>query len=239
MRYVSWCVDTNPCSGKTFHYPTPLLQPEAKQPEGTNLLNSAAFHGLASPDNLVTQVEALLRSRQSSNAETKPLLIWEPLPSSCNSVNLDTHLQACKCVNVFSPNHLELAALLSESENCTDAVGRVEIEAYSQKLLDLLDQETNTSLIIVIRAAEHSCLILPRSCQVFWLPSVYQLAPSKIVDFTGAGNAFLRALGMLLQSNGNIKEAAIHGTITASFALWQVGLPVLGSAIVDGQDAET
>ena len=66
----------------------------------------------------------------------------------------------------------------------------------------------------------------------------YQPAPSKVVDATGADNAFLGALGLSLPKTGDIEEATVSGTIAASFALEQVGLPVLCSAVVGGQEVE-
>jgi len=184
-------------------------------------------------------MEGLLESRQHRDHNTNPLIIWEPLPGSCNFVNRLTHLQACRRLNVFSPDHLELAALLSRPESgsgCADS--RSEIEIRGKQLLDLLDLDTNSSLTIVIRAAEHGYLVLSQPGQASWLPSFYQPASSKVVDATGAGNASLGALSLELQKTGDVQEATSFGTTAARFALEQVGLSVLSSATVGGQEVE-
>ncbi|KAK4897950.1 hypothetical protein LTR27_004334 [Elasticomyces elasticus] len=48
----------------------------------------------------------------------------------------------------------------------------------------------------------------------------------KVVDATGAGNAFLGAFAVGFCSTGSNVEAAVYGTVAASFALEQIGLPV-------------
>lgn len=68
-----------------------------------------------------------------------------------------------------------------------------------------------------------------------WIPAYHQ-SPSKVVDPTGGGNTFLGGLGVALARGENVEEAAIWGTIAASFAIEQVGVPALGR---DGDGQET
>ena len=51
---------------------------------------------------------------------------------------------------------------------------------------------------------------------------------SKVVDPTGGGNTFMGALAVALARGKSIEEAAVWGSVGASFAIEQVGLPVLG-----------
>ncbi|SPO02623.1 related to carbohydrate kinase MAK32 protein [Cephalotrichum gorgonifer] len=60
-----------------------------------------------------------------------------------------------------------------------------------------------------------------------WIPPYHQDS-SKVVDPTGAGNTFLGGLAVALARGKSIEGAVIHGTISASFAVEQVGLPTLG-----------
>ena len=47
-----------------------------------------------------------------------------------------------------------------------------------------------------------------------------------MVDPTGAGNAFLGGYSIgYLQTGGDIEQAACYGSVAASFALEQVGMP--------------
>jgi hypothetical protein len=73
-----------------------------------------------------------------------------------------------------------------------------------------------------------------------WMPAYHQDS-EKVVDPTGGGNGFLGGLAVGLVRNGGfqashetgkLKEAAAWGSIAASFAIEQVGMPVLGH---DGQ----
>ncbi|KAJ2892573.1 hypothetical protein MKZ38_009604 [Zalerion maritima] len=51
----------------------------------------------------------------------------------------------------------------------------------------------------------------------------------KVVDPTGGGNTFMGAMAIALARAKNLEEAAVWGSVAASFAIEQVGLPVLGA----------
>lgn len=53
--------------------------------------------------------------RADAHASTRPTIIWEPHPLSCIPENLDACMAAAKLVDVFSPNHIELASLFGVS----------------------------------------------------------------------------------------------------------------------------
>jgi sugar/nucleoside kinase (ribokinase family) len=59
-----------------------------------------------------------------------------------------------------------------------------------------------------------------------WVPAYHQ-DPSKVVDPTGGGNAFLGGLAVALARGHSLEEAAIWGSVAASFAIEQVGMPLL------------
>lgn len=69
-----------------------------------------------------------------------------------------------------------------------------------------------------------------------WIPAYHQDA-SKVVDPTGGGNTFLGGLAVALARGETLEEAAIWGTVAASFAIEQVGVPQLKEE--DGDDWET
>lgn len=60
-----------------------------------------------------------------------------------------------------------------------------------------------------------------------WIPA-YHGDAARVVDPTGGGNAFLGGLSVALARGKHIEDAAVWGTIAASFAIEQVGLPTLG-----------
>ncbi|KAL2153360.1 hypothetical protein VTH82DRAFT_4515 [Thermothelomyces myriococcoides] len=75
-----------------------------------------------------------------------------------------------------------------------------------------------------------------------WIPAYYGDgytkgdARDKVVDPTGGGNTFLGALSVALARGKSIEEACVWGHVAASFAIEQVGFPVLS---VDEQGRET
>lgn len=60
-----------------------------------------------------------------------------------------------------------------------------------------------------------------------WIPAYHQ-DPSKVVDPTGGGNAFLGGLSVALARGKSIEEAVVCGSVAASFVIEQIGLPTLG-----------
>jgi sugar/nucleoside kinase (ribokinase family) len=89
-----------------------------------------------------------------------------------------------------------------------------------------------------------------RACEVAidpgvecWLPSYWSDDGSgkgegnaKVVDPTGGGNGFLGGLAIALARGKELEEAACWGSVAASFAIEQVGMPTLGT---DEQGKET
>ena len=62
-----------------------------------------------------------------------------------------------------------------------------------------------------------------------WLPAYFgEEEVDKVVDPTGGGNGFLGGLAVALARGKGLEEAAAWGSVAASFAIEQVGMPVLG-----------
>ncbi|KAL3446490.1 Ribokinase-like protein [Aspergillus insuetus] len=223
---------------KTFKYTTTPLQVSTTSLKKTPLLSSKVFHFLESSQNITDRVSELLTLRSTSSLEPEPpLIIWEPAPLSCKAENLEPCLEVLQnCIaDVFSPNHIELASLFGEKATSD----KTKIEALALRMLnDTPDIGMNCGkrtkpLTIVIRAGEHGCLICRQDIEPTWLPPVYEPGPEgernpKVVDPTGAGNAFLGGYAVGYLTTGEHVEAACYGAVAASFALEQVGMPVLG-----------
>jgi len=60
---------------------------------------------------------------------------------------------------------------------------------------------------------------------------------NNVVDVTGAGNSFLGgfAAGLIL-SHGDILEAVLHGSVSASYIIEQLGLPNMSHTINDSEE---
>jgi sugar/nucleoside kinase (ribokinase family) len=212
MRYI----------GKTFRYLTTPLQPGASDLP-LNLLASRSFHLLLKPDKVITEVAQLIQLRSDQGITRRPLLVWEPFPSLCTVEHLDKHEAACRLVDVFSPNHLELLGLCGMPSEPFDA--RL-IEECAQNLLEGgsgSHGEPSSLRAIVVRAGEKGCLVVSGEGKTWLKP--YLMDPSQVVDATGGGNTFLGGFTAVLESTGDLRRAAISGSVAASFAIEQIGLP--------------
>jgi len=74
----------------------------------------------------------------------------------------------------------------------------------------------------------------------YWRPG-HDGAEGRVVDPTGAGNAFMGGLGAALDDGKDVLEGIIWGSVAASFTIEQDGLPHLtvssvGRELWNGQD---
>lgn len=168
---------------------------------------------------------ALTHLREKHGIADTPLIVWEPRPPECKTDNFAAHLHVCHHVNVFSPNHLEIGYLIDGEEVIEEQFSRSAIERRARKFIES-GVGRNGEGLVVVRCGEHGSLTMSRS-QTLWVPSFYERSSPKVVDPTGAGNAFLGGFTVALQELGDSREASLCGSVTASFALEQLGLPRL------------
>lgn len=211
---------------KTFEYLTPLIEILPIHLESTPLLSSRAFHLLASPEELTRHVSSLMELRLKAKIEHRPLILWEPRPSSCTPANLEAIFRAVKLVDVFSPNHTELAQMYGSP--IPEKVNREFLERCVSGFIDAgIGTSNNGSL--VLRAGEAGCMVGSRNQNLEWIEPFYMTCGDRgrheVVDPTGAGNAFLGAFAVGFLETANLVLAASYGNVGASFALEQVGLP--------------
>ncbi|KAJ5871252.1 uncharacterized protein N7529_003605 [Penicillium soppii] len=176
------------------------------------------------------RVLKVLALREQVGIQDRPLVIWEPAPLSCKPENLQDCLEVAALVDVFSPNHLELAALFDTSASSD----RAEIERLALKFLaNGVGPEKKG--VVIIRVGETGCLVQSRNLVSQWLhpfhiAGIGEQQATKVIDPTGAGNAFLGGYSIgYLQTGGDIIQAACYGSVAASFALEQVGMPAMNN----------
>lgn len=87
---------------------------------------------------------------------------------------------------------------------------------------------------MIVRAGAEGCCLCSRTHGLVWLPPFYNvtddgasLGRDKVVDTTGAGNAFLGAYAVGLLKTHDVVRAAYYGAAGSSFTLEQVGIPKL------------
>ena len=209
---------------KTFEYKSPPLLIEPTDIANTALLESRSFHMLAGPSEIIEDVEELLDLRRSANKDAKPLIIWEPRPSCCTPENIASIQEAARLVDVFSPNHVELATMFTRSSGeVTSALITEYADSFLQSGIGIDGQGC-----VVVRSGKQGSFVASRQCS-FWSPAYYEEDDKRqslhITDPTGAGNAYLGAFAIGFLQNNSLYEAACYGAVGASFALEQFGMP--------------
>lgn len=179
---------------------------------------------LSGPLQAIQDINELMALRRSANMEAKPLIVWEPRPSSCVPEYLPLFEEAARLVDVFSPNHVELAAIFSVESG----------QAYPHTIMRYADKLLQSGIgiegqgYIVVRSGEQGSFITSKQVS-FWCPAYYEdeggSGDPHVVDPTGAGNAFLGAFAIGFLQGNLVYQAACYGAVGASFALEQIGLP--------------
>lgn len=190
-------------------------------------------------------VENIERRRvQLDPTAARPLFVWEPVPDFCTPEELSNTREAVEHIDVFSPNHDELARLwgVQATDAATGEVDFAWVSLASQYFYSF-GLQYGKGGAVVVRAGKSGCCITGEG-QQRWLPAYHGTRPEitgagRVVDPTGAGNAFLGALAVSLGRESSmpvfrqLEVAATWGTIAASFAIEQVGVPNLEKSNFD------
>ncbi|KAJ9127075.1 hypothetical protein QFC24_001309 [Naganishia onofrii] len=176
----------------------------------------------------------------------KMLLIAEICPRL--SVLSPNHTEALAMFGKISSPYLS-DHQVSAFYPSTDGM-KAEIENVAKSLLQLLvAKDTPTpgpgwDRGVIVRCGAMGCCIVrkrylvsgddddkseeakPQWIEAYWTASASPDFRNHIVDVTGGGNAFLGGLaaGMKL-TDGDLRESALYGTVSASYAIEQDGLP--------------
>lgn len=206
-------------------------------------LLTKCFHLICAPKRCIQLVKGINARRSNVGAHlAPPIFVWEPVPDSCCPDEYNNILEALRVVHIVSPNHHELAAIFGEVEqlNKSDTSDVALLNHHCERLLAEGIRERHGA--IVVRRGEKGCSVHTKYKQTF-LPAYHQgqndLPPDqqescqqKVVDPTGGGNAFLGGfcVGLLddcPEGTDKYEHAALLGSVAASFAIEQVGMPEL------------
>lgn len=143
------------------------------------------------------------------------------MPGVCFPQNREAFLQACRYVDVFSPNHLELPALF-ETSSSKDFQSS-QLEAYSSEFCK--STGTDGHGIVVVRSGEHGSLTTQAASKHVWLPPYYQSGAAEVVDPAGGGNTYLGGFIAGWIASKDAVKASAYGNVAANFAIEQIGLP--------------
>jgi sugar/nucleoside kinase (ribokinase family) len=226
---------------RAFKYLTPKKRLTADD-LSRSLLLSRSFHLICGGERCMEQVKRIHERRNeitASNSKvtnTKPLIVWEPVPDLCVPSELAATLLALPYIDVVSPNHAELGALFGYSHLETH-IDRAIVEAQANTLLNA-GVGTDGNGAIVVRCGAEGCYARSRDVNR-WLPAYHSPdasssagdgaagAGGRVIDPTGGGNGFLGGLAVGLVRSGDLIEAAIWGSVAASYCIEQVGMPEL------------
>ncbi|KAI5363994.1 Putative carbohydrate kinase PfkB, ribokinase [Septoria linicola] len=201
-----------------------------------DILEARCFHFFDIPATVLESVQTISQARQdahrSSLSRKARLVMWEPQAKSCKPEYLAAHLLAAYSVDVFSPNHMELASFFDKQQSGVFDRNRVVQQANT-----FIESGIGSGFgCAIVRCAEHGCLVMlsddrtltpSRTVPPTWLPAYYGTESNMVVNSTGAGNAFLGSYAIGYQETGSYVEAAKFGTVGASFMVEQHGTPDL------------
>jgi sugar/nucleoside kinase (ribokinase family) len=131
-------------------------------------------------------------------------VLWEPWNVFCQPGNRALFGELAPLLDVFSPNLLQARRLTG-------------LEDPRQVLAALLDAGVRMA---VLRMGEAGSLLAARGRAPVAVPAV---PVSRIVDVTGAGNAYCGGFLVGLAETGDLGQAGRYGAVSASFALEQFG----------------
>ncbi len=131
-------------------------------------------------------------------------ILWEPWIIFCRPENRSLFRELAPLVDVVSPNLLEAGRLTG-------------LEDARQILAALLEDGARA---VALRMGEAGSLVAAQGGAAVAVPAV---PVERIVDVTGAGNAYCGGLVVGLAETGDLAQAGRYGAVSASFALEQFG----------------
>ncbi|KAI9794729.1 MAG: hypothetical protein M1833_007386 [Piccolia ochrophora] len=228
---------------RAFKYLTPKLRLDHHALTSSHLA-AKSFHLICSPKRCIDLIKGILASRRAldstqQRSHHRPLFLWEPVPDLCLPSEIDNCREALTYVDVVSPNHSELGGFFDATMTYpqTEEVDRKSVEKYANRWLDG-GVGVEGQGAVVVRSGKSGSFLTTRETSR-WFPAYHgplmlEADGAKVVDPTGGGNAFLGgfAIGLVRGSQGKpsdkLENAMIYGSVAASFAIEQIGMPELG-----------
>ncbi|TFK27074.1 Ribokinase-like protein [Coprinopsis marcescibilis] len=170
-----------------------------------------------------------------------PTTIYEPIPDRCVPEELPALKRILPYISILSPNAEEALSLLGMKVPLT----RENVEQAVDAFLSFGIGNANEGFIIV-RSGALGAYVKSKSESGRWIDAYWgEDNRERVVDVTGAGNAFLGGLAAgLLRTGDQIFEAVLHASVSASFVIEQQGLPMMSvdtptkKATWNGEDPE-
>ncbi|KAL2871775.1 ribokinase family protein [Aspergillus lucknowensis] len=215
-----------PNEKRAFRYLTPKLRLEPYMLSDSQVF-SKTFHMVCSSARCISMVQDILRRREelcharnppAGLCKDRPIFVWEPVPDMCTPEEQQKFLEACREVDVVSPNDLELGMMFGKP--CWSVESNFGKHIVDKVLTSGIGPRGEGHL--VVRAGKDGSYSYSRGRRL-WLPAHHQPSASgesPVVDPTGAGNAYLGALAQGMISEGRDTANAITSVLGES-PIWQ------------------
>lgn len=150
---------------RNFKYLTPKIPVHVSDLENQPaFLMSKSFHLISSPLRCISIVKELLHARkQLSPLAPKPIIVWEPGPSSCLPSELLNLTNCLPYIDICSPNHVELLGFFSslpasdeKNDSSHSILDTAAIESACEQLLAAMPLQTYA---LVIRCGPHGVYV--------------------------------------------------------------------------------
>lgn len=232
---------------------TPDFRVQPNMMVGAEFVGSKTFYLTGSPARCIELVTAIMERRARIHPKTvagicgmrRPIFVWRPSPRSCTPSEISNFYEALKHVDVISPNLVGLLTLCEPYLQSPEPW--IWMKDTCNRLLAL--GFGNKPSAVAVRIGEKGCYIATLQ-RHSWMPAYHEspdqldqvtgeertqsqrsTRPHKVVDPTGAGHAFLGGfcVGLLTDPHPRglteFEVAGIYGSVAASFAIEQVGMP--------------
>lgn len=216
-------------------------------------LTSKSYHLICTPIRCIELVKGIMSRRKALKNEhpqwnsdqfQTPFIVWEPMEHCCRPSELQSVFEAMDFVDVFSPNDRELFALFNEDNQGEGTIAQQDLQQYCKTLL--AQGFGLKPSAVVVRMGEDGCFVASHTRNVA-LPAYHTPLKhvkqedratwkNRVTDPTGGGNAFLGGycIGLLMDEWRDLgpgltafEGSALVGSISASFAIEQSGMPTL------------
>ncbi|KAI1435169.1 putative PfkB family kinase [Xylaria sp. CBS 124048] len=256
-------VQSNLLHAQAFHF---LNLPADLERNVTTLLRLRAEHGISTRPLIVWEPAPMGCTAAYLDATLKACAhvdIFSPNRSELRALLSGTRLSTSSSSSTTTTTEKQGDA----NDNTNDEFSRSTIESQATHFLTAGINPHKTGHA-VIRAGEHGVLVQSLTHPPQWLPTYYTSIPStpstpststtdnkndendknknkkknkKVIDATGAGNAFLGAFAVSFHDArpGDVVEACLRGAVAASFALEQFGPPTLSYSLWNGENVMT
>jgi len=200
---------------REFAYLTTRIRIMPEDFQGTPLANPKYLHFVCYPERASAIMDQI-----RSYGDWNPVIVYEPMEGSTVPEELPKLKAVLPYIDILSPNAEEALGFLSIDLPVTTA--KVE-EAARIFIQDV------KSCVIIRSGAMGAYGLRKGAKEGKWIDAFWTKEDvDKVVDVTGAGNSFLGGLAAgLAVTSGDIEEAMLYASVSASFTIEQPGLPTI------------